>query len=104
MFIVTIDIWPHGNAAAPQTQLTIVAANDGSEHGRYGSYDAIVLRGPIVTESDRWAARQDLIDAIDAGKTARVEHFPRGNDQAHLGSLAAALIEALGLGEYLAHA
>lgn len=102
MFCITVDIWPHGNVKQTVNVVTIVGANDGTEVGRYGSYDAITVEGPLETPEDRYAARRQLIEAVQSRSTARVEHFPRGIGQVHLSALAAEVITALGLGEYLA--
>ena len=92
MFVVTIDIWPHGYIAAKYTQTKIAAANLGTgtrERGDYGAWDV----SHIANDHDVY----DYVTHHDP--EAHITNFPRGRDQHHLPALAVALFEALGLGE-----
>ena len=99
MFVVSIDIWPHGDWSRPARQTTIVAANDGTGSGTFGNYQAIRIDGEHDYEPA--VQRLMLIDAMNRNETAKVEGFPRSHNQDHLPALVAELIEALGCREFL---
>lgn len=93
MFVVTIDIWPHGRFPAKYPQVRIAGANVGCNEARtradYEAWDVTHLDSDL--EILRWVTRRPA--------QARVVDFPRSDEQSHLPALACALIEALGLTE-----
>lgn len=95
MFVVTIDVWPHGRCDAAYTQTRVAACNDGTGDLKRGNYQAVVVPAGLVG----FEVVQFLTDEMVACRTARVQAFPRGRSQAHLPALCAALFEALGLTE-----
>lgn len=97
MFVISIDIWPHGDWHRPWRKAMIAVANDGTGTQERGNYQAILVPQHLYDEPQGvWLA---LKNAIDSGQTAKVKHFPRGHSQAHLPALTVAVIDALGLGE-----
>jgi len=93
MFVVTIDVWPWGDASNSYTQSTIVACNDGtSDSTRYGNYQAILVEGGGAP----YLLKEKLNVAMAEGVTARVVNFPRKRSQEHLPALVGELIESLG--------
>ena len=94
MFVVTVDIWPHGRRHAKYPVVKIAAANDGtgtSTRGNYLAWD--------VSDCEDDAAIWTRVTERYNHPEARVPDFPRRNDQAHLAALTCAVVHALGLDE-----
>ena len=94
MFVAKIEVWPHGRHWAPSHHTTIVGFNDGTGDHEVGNYGFFTVCGELSPDEILRMARSGAVEA-------KVKDFPRGRDQAHLPSLVAEGIIALGLGEYV---
>lgn len=95
MFVITIDLWPHGRIHAQQNLTTIAVANDGTGTPQFGNYKVWNLGAYRGTDDELYREVLARYDDTDA----KVLAFPRNNDQRHLCALTAQVIHNLGLDE-----
>ncbi len=101
MFVIKIDVWPHGDTQNQYNQCTIAAYNDGTGTHDSGNYKAWIVPAKVVARGDD-AIKAYVWHVTPTSDGATVKGFPRGHDQHHLPALASEIIDALGCREFLA--